>query len=348
MAQAPTTEQHRPKHRPKRTGRGRGGGGHKRGAQGQRAKQSAQQRWWATLPEAETDPISLEPLAALAYPPFSLRNAEPEPESEQPVQLERMLEKHPKAMTEEGQPATAAECRTLFDGRVLAHYLVSTLVFQHPITRRELGEAECKALDAYLVANRLGRPRVLRAFARKDEPTPEMSTAENVVDLQAESAALLRSLFAAPRRSHGRPNMAAMRNARRLQAAVLAAAPAQAEAAQPTAQPQETALLVRSESHADPDPTPVTTVTPRAQQLREQTNAFPALGESTAAKAKGSWCAPVHAVASKVDVAKDFPTLGGGAQPAQPSRAQRRWGAAGKGKAGRSGPLTMAMIMESR
>ena len=142
--------------------------------------------------------------------------------------------------------------------------------------------------------------------------------------------------------------MAAMRNARRLQAAVLAAAPAQAEAAQPTAQPQETALLVRSESHTDPDPTPVTTVTPRTQQLREQTNAFPALGESTAAKAKGSWCAPVHAVASKVDVAKDFPTLGGGAKPAQPSRAQRRWGAAGKGKAGRSGPLTMAMIMESR
>ena len=85
-----------------------------------------------------------------------------------------------------------------------------------------------------------------------------------------------------------------------------------------------------------------------SQQLREQTNAFPALGESTAAKAKGSWCAPVHAVASKVDVAKDFPTLGGGAKPAQPSRAQRRWGAAGKGKAGRSGPLTMAMIMESR
>jgi len=264
------------------------------------------------------------------------------------VQLERMLEKHPKAMTEEGQPATAAECRTLFDRRVLAHYLVSTLVFQHPITRRELREAECKALDAYLVANRLGRPRVLRAFARKDEPTPEMSTAENVVDLQAESAALLRSLFTAPRRSHGRPNMAAMRNARRLQAAVLAAVPAQAEeAAQPTAQP-ETALLVRSESHADPDPTPVTTVTPRTQQLREQTNAFPALGESTAAKAKGSWCAPVHAIASKVDVAKDFPTLGGGAQPAQPSRAQRRWGAAGKGRTGRSGPLTMAMIMESR
>ena len=81
MAQAPTTEQHRPKHRPKRTGRGRGGRAHdKRGAaqaaaQGQRAKQSTQQRWWAALPEAETDPISLEPLAALAYPPFALRNA---------------------------------------------------------------------------------------------------------------------------------------------------------------------------------------------------------------------------------------------------------------------------------
>ena len=79
MAQAPTTEQHRPKHRPKRTGRGRGGGGRKpwaqEAAQGQRAKQSTQQRWWAALPEAETDPISLEPLAALAYPPFALRNA---------------------------------------------------------------------------------------------------------------------------------------------------------------------------------------------------------------------------------------------------------------------------------
>ena len=75
MAQGPatSTEQHRPKHRPKRTGRGRGGRAAQAAAQGQRAKQSTQQRWWAALPEAEADPISLEPLRLLRYPPFECR-----------------------------------------------------------------------------------------------------------------------------------------------------------------------------------------------------------------------------------------------------------------------------------
>lgn len=76
--------------------------------------------WWRTL--TDSDPITLEPLKRLRYPPFELRASE-----------------------------TVA---TLFDGRVLATYLISTGNFVHPISRRELTREDCLALDQYLTANR--------------------------------------------------------------------------------------------------------------------------------------------------------------------------------------------------
>ena len=51
-----------------------------------------------------------------------------------------------------------------FDGIVLAHYLVATAHFVHPISRRELSRDECVALDAYCVEHRLGSAHVTSVF----------------------------------------------------------------------------------------------------------------------------------------------------------------------------------------
>jgi hypothetical protein len=70
-------------------------------------------KWWQRLEDA-VDPISLDPIADLNYPPFELLN--------------------------DG----SGEQATFFDGRILAHYLVSTGNFTHPMTRRELTVKECR------------------------------------------------------------------------------------------------------------------------------------------------------------------------------------------------------------
>jgi hypothetical protein len=76
--------------------------------------------WWRSL--TDVDPITLEPLKRLRYPPFPLR-------------------------------ADATVC-TWFDGHVLGTYLISTGNFTHPLSRRELSREDCEALDAYLVQHR--------------------------------------------------------------------------------------------------------------------------------------------------------------------------------------------------
>jgi len=72
--------------------------------------------WWRSL--TDVDPITLEPLKRLRYPPFPLR-------------------------------ADAHVC-TWFDGHVLGTYLISTGNFTHPLSRRELTREDCVQLDAYL------------------------------------------------------------------------------------------------------------------------------------------------------------------------------------------------------
>ena len=62
----------------------------------------------------------------------------------------------------------------LFDGRVLAVYLVSTLQFIDPLNRRDLTRDEVKNLDAYLAKHHLKKMRVLEAY---DDKGVSMSTA---------------------------------------------------------------------------------------------------------------------------------------------------------------------------
>lgn len=99
---------------PGRRGRGRGRGrGHGRTRRAD--------CWWRTLDDV--DPISMEPLSDLRYPPLQL-----------PVDEEGTVEQW-------------------FDGRILASYLVATGRFAHPSSRRELGPEECDKIDQYLIHN---------------------------------------------------------------------------------------------------------------------------------------------------------------------------------------------------
>ena len=153
----------------------------------------------------ECDPISLEPLRLLRYPPFECR-----------------------------ADLSLSHCvaSDWFDGRVLASYLVSTGNFTHPISRRELTRADCAALDRYLVENCLSitstsrlfpraRPtaRVVlaapvvdrggrlegrwvqhRAYEHRDDYNSPPSAGSRVEQLRAEASSVLRALFAARRR----------------------------------------------------------------------------------------------------------------------------------------------------
>ena len=94
--------------------------------------------WWRNF--EQVDPISLEPMSTLPYPPFELRAS--------------------------GPSGGADSAGDWFDGRVLALYLVSRGHFSHPISRRALERAECVALDKHLDFNRLhgGISEVARVF----------------------------------------------------------------------------------------------------------------------------------------------------------------------------------------
>lgn len=79
-------------------------------------KKAASGRWWHSLKFQEC-PITLESLATLPYPPFSLKSG---------------------------------ESVSYFDGLALASYIVSRGVFQNPLTRQDITMEDCRRLDEYL------------------------------------------------------------------------------------------------------------------------------------------------------------------------------------------------------
>ena len=87
----------------------------------------------------------------------------------------------------------------LFDGRVLAYYLVSTLQFIDPYNRRDLTRSELQALDAYLAHHNLGNAGVVAAYDDKGVTLSTagraaQSAAGRVEILQQEARAILNSL----------------------------------------------------------------------------------------------------------------------------------------------------------
>ena len=129
-------------------------------------------RWWARELANVDDPISLEPIRALRYPPFELRA-------------------NPSA-------ANGARDSDWYDGALFASYLVSTGTFAHPISRRELTRKECVALDAYLRENRLAAAHVAEAFDNRElyATADGAPPGSRVAALRAEADMVLHNLFA--------------------------------------------------------------------------------------------------------------------------------------------------------
>jgi hypothetical protein len=126
--------------------------------------------WWHELDEV--DPISLEPLSELEYPPFELR-----------ARLD-------------GVRAAPGEPNRWFDGRMLGSYLVSTGCFLHPISRRELLREECEALDSYLKTHNLGTACVAHTFAHREDYTLTATPHNRVARMREEATGILAGLFA--------------------------------------------------------------------------------------------------------------------------------------------------------
>ena len=104
--------------------------------------------------------------------------------------------------------ARCATCESLIDlaSQVLAHYLVSTGRFQHPITRGELSLEECSALDSYIVRHKLGEPQVVHAYEHRHEYTTDVPTADNrLARIRAEATEILAALFAGGTEDAGSP-----------------------------------------------------------------------------------------------------------------------------------------------
>ena len=192
--------------------------------------------WRSQLPPDAVDPISLEPLKQNTYPPFALMispteggNYVPIPEWPIPKNGNSVnsnnknldpIKREKEVLSEQWgdivpQDKQSDETNTetdatknvegtkhfhLFDGRVLAVYLVSTLQFIDPLNRRDLTRAEIKNLDDYLTKHRLKKMRVLEAY---DEKGISVSTASSTAQTatgrlqmrQEEARNLMNSLF---------------------------------------------------------------------------------------------------------------------------------------------------------
>ena len=130
-------------------------------------KRSNRKKWWKSM--TEVDPISLEPIGSLKYPPFEI-------------------------VGKEGH-------KHFFDGQCLASYMVGTSSFFNPLSREPLSSHICQRLDIYLQNNKLKKMRVLEAF-NLNKKMVENETTENSGhsrQLQRDAASLMSSIFE-PRR----------------------------------------------------------------------------------------------------------------------------------------------------
>ena len=130
---------------------------------------SSEAPWWASL--EDEDPVTLEPLASLLYPPFTLGASH-------------------------------------FDGLALAEYLCAARLMANPLTRQPLTRDDCERLDVYLAVHNPGETggRVVEAFEAAVAASAEAAAAgaAQAAALAAEraatAAALLRAFFTAPLR----------------------------------------------------------------------------------------------------------------------------------------------------
>lgn len=177
--------------------------------------------WRALLPDpSAVDPITLEPLVQLVYPPFALAATEPydvvkewpltrptkKDESAQEREERLLKEQWQAVLPKEVQMVKEHDSSTpqhfnLYDGRALAYYMVSQLQFIDPLNRRDLRRDELVNLDAYL--GRHGFSKTATVTEAYDAHGSTVSAAGSMaptsmgrtVRLQEEAAHLLGALF---------------------------------------------------------------------------------------------------------------------------------------------------------
>jgi hypothetical protein len=156
--------------------------------------------WRRHIPEGTVDPITLDELVSLTYPPIALVATAPYipvliwPIPENPSakidnkeDLEALNRKRieeqwgagsKKPLVKQDERPAAANTETtpkepskrhyhLYDGRALAYYLVSQLQFIDPLNRRDLTRDELVNLDSYLKRNNLQGAKVVEAYDAK-------------------------------------------------------------------------------------------------------------------------------------------------------------------------------------
>ena len=160
--------------------------------------------WRKDIPAGSMDPITLEDLATLPYPPFALRASSPFIPAEWPIPKEpdktanhnnnsnkkngrisedseeEVKERERRLLQEQWGQLSAIEDTpkvteevfnpahvNLFDGRALAYYMVSQLQFIDPLNRRDLSRDELCHLDRYLVRNGFHDLNVVEAYDTK-------------------------------------------------------------------------------------------------------------------------------------------------------------------------------------
>lgn len=188
--------------------------------------------WRRFIPNGTVDPITLDNLNSLEYPPFALVATKPytpvpvwpipdpstcgkkgtpkKAESVEEINRKRLQEQWGQVVVGADNAAEDAEEDSntpiekrhlhLYDGRALAYYLVSQLQFIDPLNRRDLTRPELVNLDSYLKRHGFNDLRVTEAYDAKgitiSSAGAAASTAEGRAEiLQQIAANLLNTLF---------------------------------------------------------------------------------------------------------------------------------------------------------
>ncbi|CAJ1936481.1 unnamed protein product [Cylindrotheca closterium] len=179
--------------------------------------------WRKFIPKDTMDPITLENLISLEYPPFALVATEPytpvpvwplatqsignssegqttgsaaKTESVEEVNRKRLQEQWGSSVLpsearggeqgkEEGMPLEKRHLH-LYDGRALAYYLVSQLQFIDPLNRRDLTRPELLNLDAYLKRHGFNDMSVTEAYDAKGITLSSAGAAASTAEGRAE------------------------------------------------------------------------------------------------------------------------------------------------------------------
>lgn len=184
--------------------------------------------WKSKVPEDAVDPITLDPIRDLKYPPFALVANEPyipieewpipdlislvpalsretEEERQRRILAEQWGEQHgattgSNANADLAVPDMKDRHVNLYDGRALAYYMVSQLQFIDPLNRRDLTRDEINNLDRYLRRHGFHDLNVTEAYDAKGITLSTAGAAANTATgraaiLQQEARNLLNALF---------------------------------------------------------------------------------------------------------------------------------------------------------